>query len=83
MSLTDIAQRHPDLMTKLMNMKRKRDRGGVEDIISLITQEEGAHLEFKSSLRYDRRTKRGNKALDRIALKTICAFINAEGAPSG
>ena len=79
MSLTDIAQRHPDLMTKLMNMKRKRDGGRVEDIISLITQEEGAHLEFKSNLRYDRCTKQGNKALERIVLKTICAFMNAEG----
>lgn len=78
-SLTDIAQRHPDLMTKLMNMKRKRDGGGVEDIISLITQEEGAHLEFKPSLRYDRRTKQGNQALEMVVLKTICAFLNAEG----
>ena len=78
-SLTDIAQRHPDLMTKLMNMKRKRDGGGVEDIISLITQEEGAHLEFRSSLRYDRRTKQGNQALEMVVLKTICAFLNAKG----
>lgn len=57
-SITDIAQRHPELMDKLMNMRRKRDAGGVDDIISLITQEEGAHLEFKSSFRYDRRTRR-------------------------
>ena len=56
-SLTDIAQRHPELMTKLMDMRRKRDGGGVEDIINLITQEEGTHLEFKSSLRYDIDTK--------------------------
>ena len=78
-SLTDIAQRHPDLMTKLMDMRRKRDGGGVEDIINLITQEEGAHLEFKSSLRYDRDTKQRNQALEMVVLKTICAFMNAEG----
>ena len=78
-SLTDIAQRHPDLMTKLMDMRRKRDGGGVEDIINLITQEEGTHLEFKSSLRYDRDTKQRNQALEMVVLKTICAFMNAEG----
>jgi hypothetical protein len=78
-SLTDIAQRHPDLMTKLIDMRRKRDRGVVEDIFSLITQEEGAHLEFKSSLRYDRDTKQRNQALEMVVLKTICAFMNAEG----
>jgi len=78
-SLTDIAQRHPDLMKKLMNMKRKRKGGGVDDIISLISQGEGAHLEFKSSLQYDRRTKQGNHALEMVVLKTICAFLNAEG----
>jgi len=78
-SLTDIAQRHPDLITKLMDMRRKRDGGGVEDIINLITQEEGTHLEFKSSLRYDRDTKQRNQALEMVVLKTICAFMNAEG----
>ena len=78
-SLTDIAQRHPDLMTKLMNMKRKREGGGVDDIISLISQGEGAHLEFKSSLHYDRRTKQENHVLAMVVLKTICAFLNAEG----
>ena len=66
-------------MTKLMDMRRKRDGGGVEDIINLITQEEGTHLEFKSSLRYDRDTKQRNQALEMVVLKTICAFMNAEG----
>jgi len=78
-SITDIAQRHPELMDKLMNMKKKRDGGGVDDIISLINQEEGSHLEFKSSLRYDRHTKQGNQALEMVVLKTICAFLNSEG----
>ncbi len=78
-SITDIAQRHPELMDKLMNMKKKRDGGGVDDIISLINQEEGSHLEFKSSFFYDRRTKQGNQTLQLVVLKTICAFLNSEG----
>ncbi len=78
-SITDIAQRQIELMEKLMNMKKKRDGGGVDDIISLINQEEGSHLEFKSSFRYDRRTKQGNQALEMVVLKTICAFLNSEG----
>lgn len=78
-SLTDIAQRHPELIEKLTRMKEKRQGNGVEDIINLIQCDEGQHLEFKASLRCDRSTGQANPALEKVVLKTICAFLNAEG----
>lgn len=78
-SLTDIAQRHPELMDKLEKMREKRNGGGVEDIINLIQCDEGMHLEFKASFRVDRTSGNINPALELVVLKTICAFLNAEG----
>lgn len=78
-SLTDIAQRHPELIEKLNRMKEKRNGNGVDDIINLIQCDEGQHLEFKSSLRCDRSTGQANPALELVVLKTVCAFLNAEG----
>lgn len=78
-SLTDIAQRHPELIEKLNKMREKRRGNGVEDIINLIQCDEGMHLEFKSSFRLDRSTGQSNSALEMVVLKTICAFLNAEG----
>lgn len=78
-SLTDIAQRHPELIEKLTQMREKRNGNGVDDIINLIQCDEGMHLEFKSSLLVDRGTGNANPALELVVLKTICAFLNAEG----
>jgi hypothetical protein len=77
-SLTDIAQRHPELFEKLTKMKEKRKGNGVDDIINLIQCDEGHHLEFKASLRVDRHTGDANPALELLVLKTICSFLNAD-----
>jgi predicted HTH transcriptional regulator len=44
-----------------------------------MNQSEGQRLEFKSSLRYDMNTRQVNLNLEGVVLKTICAFLNAEG----
>jgi len=74
-SLTDIANRHPELVESLKN----RNGGVSDDIFELLNFSEGQHLEFKSSLRYDYNTKQVNQCLEKVVLKTICAFLNAEG----
>ncbi|RLI01987.1 hypothetical protein DRO31_05180 [Candidatus Bathyarchaeota archaeon] len=74
-SLTDIANRHPELVESLKN----RNSGVSDDIFELLNLSEGQHLEFKSSLRYDYNTKQVNQCLEKVVLKTICAFLNAEG----
>jgi hypothetical protein len=50
-----------------------------ETIVSLIAQGESATLEFKSSARFDYRTKQVNKELELVIVKTVAAFMNSEG----
>jgi hypothetical protein len=49
------------------------------DIRDLIANGEGAQLEFKSTLRYDLRTKAVNKDLTKVVVKTLAAFSNTRG----
>jgi CBS domain-containing protein len=76
-SLTDIANRQPELVENIKD--RASGAGIVDDIFELLNLCEGQHLEFKSSLRYDLNTRQVNQALELVVLKTICAFHNAEG----
>lgn len=49
------------------------------DIKSLIKSNEGTNLEFKSTLRFDIKTKTVNKELERSSLKSIVGFLNSKG----
>ena len=40
---------------------------------------ENDRVEFKSSLRWDRREERVNKNLERVVAKTLAGFLNAKG----
>jgi CBS domain-containing protein len=75
-SLTDIANRQPELMEKLRN---GHSNDFVDDIFELLNLSEDQHLEFKSSLRYDLNTRQVNQSLELVIMKTICAFMNSEG----
>lgn len=48
-------------------------------ILELIAQGESHTLEFKETLEYDVRENRQNRELNKATLKTIAAFLNAEG----
>lgn len=50
-----------------------------EKIARLLRTPEDQNLEFKSTLRYDPSSKRINPVLEKSCLKTICAFMNANG----
>jgi hypothetical protein len=52
---------------------------GDQAIATLITQGESATLEFKSTARWDLKENKKNPALEQIILKTIAAFLNAQG----
>ncbi len=45
----------------------------------LIIEGEDEELEFKSSLRWDFRENKTNKALEDVVVKTVAAFANAQG----
>ncbi|MGC9603162.1 MAG: RNA-binding domain-containing protein [Minisyncoccia bacterium] len=49
------------------------------DISQLASQEEHEQLEFKSSLRFDRRMNQLNRELEKAAMKTVAAFLNSKG----
>ncbi len=49
------------------------------DLKELMKSYEDKHLEFKETLRYDIQRKTIGKNVEKACLKTICAFLNAEG----
>jgi hypothetical protein len=50
-----------------------------EELEMLIVAGESDRVEFKSTLRWDLRTKEVNKKLEFVIAKTIAAFLNSEG----
>jgi ActR/RegA family two-component response regulator len=48
------------------------------DIMILIAEGEGKELEFKSTARWDRRSNKVNKELEKVIIKTIAGFLNSE-----
>ena len=50
-----------------------------QHVRELIAAGESDTLEFKSSLRWDRREDRVNKALEGVVVKTLAGFLNAVG----
>ena len=77
-SLTDIANSQSELVDILKNANNSGTEIA-EDIFELLNLSEGQCLEFKSSLRYDMNTRQVNQNLETVILKTVCAFLNADG----
>ena len=50
-----------------------------QHVRALIAAGESEKLEFKSSLRWDRREERVNKGLEGVVVKTLAGFLNAAG----
>ena len=50
-----------------------------QNVRALIEAGENETLEFKSSLRWDRREERVNKILEQMVVKTLAGFLNASG----
>lgn len=50
-----------------------------EEVLELILSGESDSVEFKSTLRYDLRSKQVNKKLEYVIAKTMAAFMNSDG----
>lgn len=48
-------------------------------LTDLLTKDEGHELEFKSSLRFDHKIGKINRDLEKVAMKTVAAFLNSKG----
>ena len=55
------------------------DPNGEQYVRDLIAAGESDRLEFKSSLRWDRREERVNKELEAMVIKTVAGLLNSEG----
>ena len=49
------------------------------DVQKLLSTEEHEKLEFKSSLRFDHKNGNVNRDLEKMAMKTVAAFLNTRG----
>jgi CBS domain-containing protein len=77
LSLTDIASLQPEIMRNFA--RNSWELNAPQEVDELIAMDEGPHLEFKASLRYNTRGKCVDQELEVNCLKTLCAFMNAEG----
>jgi hypothetical protein len=60
-------------------VKNLVEHGSKTDWQVIIDKGENDRIEFKSSLRWDYRQEKVNKALEMVVLKTISAFLNTDG----
>jgi predicted transcriptional regulator len=79
LSITDFARLQPKLIETLKKNAMERNTEDACFPDQLLKSDEGQHLEFKSTLRYDVVKKCVNASLEHACLKTICAFMNADG----
>lgn len=79
MILKDIS--YPDRQLKLIEKHRNVPQmsGEAPNVQELISKEEHERLEFKSSLRFDTRSGKLNRDLEKAAMKTVAAFLNTQG----
>jgi len=62
---------------KIFQLTTKRNK--LEEIKELIAAGENQQVEFKSTLRWDLRQFKPNKALEDVVAKTIAGFMNTQG----
>jgi hypothetical protein len=63
----------------LKNITETVDEKIVVDIYDMILDGENHYVEFKTTLRYDMKSRSVNKKLEEVILKTIAAFSNGQG----
>ncbi|HID64939.1 MAG TPA: ATP-binding protein [Anaerolineae bacterium] len=60
-------------------LKPFEDRRRESTLERLIAQGESERIEFKSTMRYNRKVGRSDKEMEREIARTMCAFMNTEG----
>lgn len=78
-SATDFARLQHILIDAARKRAHEADDDDIEFAAQLSKADEGQHLEFKSTLRYDLVKKCVNPDLELVIVKTLCAFMNADG----
>ena len=71
-----IAQVIRDGFARLWDQQQPAPQAGISD---LVAAGESQTLEFKSSARWNIRSGSQDKKIEHVIVKTVCAFLNAEG----
>lgn len=61
------------------NLENLNNNTFKKDIKAMIEKGEGPQIEFKETLRYDTRKNESSKDLERVIMKSIVGFLNADG----
>jgi CBS domain-containing protein len=79
LSLTDFARVQHKLIEAAKRIIPGNDGDDMGFVAGALKSDEGQHLEFKSTLRYDLVKRCVNPELEQVIMKTISAFMNADG----
>ena len=61
------------------SVREASSRSRAPDLRAMLKRGEGAGVEFKETLRYDARKGETSKELERVIMKAIVGFLNADG----
>ena len=78
----ELREQNRQLAVKLANSLGSSSRDGetpANRIKSLINKGESSRVEFKSTLRWNLKTDRSEKVIERAWLKSVAAFLNSDG----
>lgn len=78
---------HSEAFAELKNYARSgldyiaayRVGSATERLLQILEADEGGTVEFKSTLRFDLKERKKNKALTDVVVKTVAGFVNTEG----
>lgn len=74
-----LREENRQLADQIQNMHERKSGRGDVSIQDLIRQGENDRVEFKSTMRWNLKTDKADKAIEKAWLKTIVAFLNTDG----
>ena len=74
-----LREENRQLADQIQNLHEKNSARGTVSVAELIRQGENDRVEFKSTMRWNLKTDKADKAVEKAWLKTIVAFLNTDG----
>jgi len=74
-----LREENRQLANQIQNLHEKKSDNGEVSVPDLIRQGENDRVEFKSTMRWNLKTDKADKAVEKAWLKTIVAFLNTDG----
>lgn len=74
-----LREENRQLADQVQNLSKNKFARGTISVPDLIRQGENDRVEFKSTMRWNLKTDKADKAVEKAWLKTIVAFLNTDG----